>query len=405
VRGWADAWLRTTGHDTIRIEREGGEVVVTHPGVRPHLVVAGVYDRDPADASRLVLRSEVPVRLEPGREREPLAVEGGEPAAVVVCHHDLTFASVRFDAGTEAALRSGLASVDSALARVVVWTSWRDQVRHAEISPLDYLARVGRNLGADSDAVVVDAVLDVAQHTVLDRYLVDESRAEAATLLREVCRASLARAERDGSSSLALVAVRGLVAAAGPDQAGELRSWLGGAMPGAVPLDDELRWRVVVRLAALGVVSAAEIEEQLDAAPTQESALRATRARAARPDPVAKAAAWELMTGVGGTPASTSTVRAAASGFWVPGQGALLGEYVPRFLPAVEQVARVRGSWVAEALLRNGFPWHDVDVELLHSAEAVAADPAQSSTVRRHVGDAAYEYRLAHASRTRWSRM
>jgi aminopeptidase N len=111
------------------------------------------------------------------------------------------------------------------------------------------------------------------------------------------------------------------------------------------------------------------------------------------------------MTGVGAGAASTSTVRAAASGFWVPGQGALLEDYVPLFLPAVERVADARGSWVAEALLRNGFPWHDIDVELLHAAEAVAADPAQSSTVRRHVGDAAYEYRLAHTSRTRWPRM
>jgi aminopeptidase N len=110
------------------------------------------------------------------------------------------------------------------------------------------------------------------------------------------------------------------------------------------------------------------------------------------------------MTGTGTAPASTSEVRAAASGFWEPGQGTLLAEYLPRYLPAVQQVAQARGSWVAEALLRSGFPWHVVDVDLLHAAEAVAADHAQSSTVRRHVGDAAYDYRLARTSRLRWTR-
>jgi aminopeptidase N len=403
VRGWADAWLRTTGHDTIRLERSAGEVVVTHPGVRPHLVVAGVYDRDPADSSRLVLRGEVPVRLEPGREREPIVVKGGEPAAVIVCQHDLTFASMRFDDATEAALRAGLSSVSSPLARVVVWTAWRDQVRHAETSPYDYLARVGRHLGAEPDPIVVDAVLEFALGVVTARYLDDAARPDGAALVREVCRASLARAERDGSSSLALVAVRGLVGAAGEEQADELLAWLSGAVPGGVPLDDELRWRVVVRLASLGRMTAAEVDEQLAAAPTQESALSATTARAARPDPEAKARAWEIMTGTGEAAASTSAVRAAASGFWVPGQDALLQDYVGRYLPAVQQVAQARGAWVAAALLTSGFPWHVVDLDLLHAAEAVAADPAQSSTVRRQVGDAAFDYRLAHTSRTRWS--
>ena len=403
VHGWARAWLRTTGHDTLRVERDpGGGVAVLHPGVRPHLVAAGLYDRDPTDPARLVLRTEVPVRLEPGRPRQVIELDGPDPDAVVVCHQDLTFASVRVDERTDAALRECLSSIENPVARTVTWVSWHDQVRHAEISPYDHLARVGRLASAEADPVLADAVLGFAQRTVVDRYLDDASRPDGQALVREVCRALLALAERDGSPSLRLVAVRGFVDAAGPDYVATLRDWLRGGPPGEAAADDAVRWRLLVRLAALGDVDVDESERHLAAAPTQEASLRAARARAARPDAAAKAAAWDVMTGAGNGAASTSLVWATASGFWVPGQGALLADYLPRYLPAVGAVAEARGAWVAEALLRQGFPWHDVDVDLLRAAEAVAADPARSSTVRRHVGDAAYEYRLAHESRTRW---
>lgn len=397
VRGWADAWLRTSGHDTLRVTRDDDGVAVAHSGARPHLVTAGIYDAGSGDA--LVLREEVPVRLEPGQERTRVPATGPEPAAVLVCHRDLTFASVRHDPVTAEALRRGLATVSSPLARVVVWDSWRDQVRHAELSPYEHLDRVRAHLGGETDPIVVDGVLDVAQHLVVDRYLDDASRPAAAALLRDTCREVIASAERDGAASLRLVAVRGLIDAAGPEQTDELRGMLATGS-----LTDDLRWRVLTRLAALGDLAPEEIEHQLTAAPTQENSLRATKARAARPDPVAKAEAWLLTTATGPEAASTEAVRTAAAGFWVPGQADLLAEYLPRFLPAVVELERVRGAWLIDMLLLAGWPWHVVDAALLEQAEAIASDPSSSSTVRRHVGDAAYDYRQAQVARTRWLR-
>lgn len=401
VRGWADAWLRTSGHDTLRVERDDAGLVVTHPGVRPHVVVAGVYDRDPDDAARLVLRDEVPVRLEPGRVIEPLQVGDERPAAVLLCHRDLTFASVRHDPETDDALRESLGSIPSTVARVVVWGAWRDRVRHAELAPQEFLARTTRNLADEADPIVVDAVLQFAQGVVVDRYLDDATRPGAAAPLRDLCRSLLARGREHDLASLRLVAARGLIAAAGEAEVDELQGWLADGAPG-VALDEELRWRVVTRLASLGAIGADAIEAHLAAAPTQEAALHAVTARAARPDAEAKARAWASMTGVDDDAASTSVVRAAATGFWVPGQADLLAGYLPQLLPAAERVAAARGAWVMRRLLDEGWPWHVVDVGLLEAAEAVAVDAQRSSTVRRHVGDAAYEYRLAHTVRERW---
>ncbi|MFN8156387.1 MAG: aminopeptidase N [Candidatus Nanopelagicales bacterium] len=397
VEAWADAWLRTSGHDTLRVERVGDAVSVAHSGDRPHLVMAGLYDRDPSSPERLVLRDEVPVRLEPGETRT--AVPSAD--AVLVCHRDLTFASVRYDEQTESALAQGLSSVESPLARLVVWNAWNDQVRHAESSPVVHLERVERHLSQEADALVVDPVLDVAQHVVVDHYLDAATRAEGSAALRRTCRALLATAERTGGQSLRLVALRGLVGSSGPDDVAELRALLEGTSSYG-PVDDELRWRVAAQLAGLGELGSAEIDAVLAAAPTQENAVRSLKARAALPDPAAKEQSWRTITGVGADAASTADVRSAGSGFWVPGQDDLLAEYVPLFLPAVVEIGRVRGAWVVDELVRFGWPWHRVDSVLLAEAETLAADPARSSSVRRHVGDAAYDYRLAHDAQVRW---
>ena len=403
VNAWADAWLRTSGHDTLQVVRDGATISIEHPGLRPHRISVGLYDRI---GGHLVLREEVPLVLEPGVTTTPVPFVGAEPDAVLHCHRDLTFAAARHDARTDEALRERLASVASPLARVVVWTSWRDRVRHGEISAYEYLARVGRHLSAEGDAIIADAVLEHARGTVVERYVPLGERDVALALLREVSAALDARAQRDGSSSLRLVAVRGLIDSAGPDQVVRLQAWLRAGYADGLELDEALRWRILRRLAELGAVSPADLDAALAAAPTDSASLYAARARASCADADAKAHAWDLMTSVAGeaSAASTPVVKAAASGFWQPGQGELLAAYVSLYLPAVEKVFAQRGAWVAHALTWNGFPWHDVDPAILAAAEAMAADTAQPSILRRYVGDAAYDYRLALTARTRWSR-
>lgn len=62
VHAWADAWLRTTGVDTLRPTVTRGEegtytLQVEHQGSRPHRIAVGLYDQDVTDQGRhLVLR-------------------------------------------------------------------------------------------------------------------------------------------------------------------------------------------------------------------------------------------------------------------------------------------------------------------------------------------------------------
>ncbi|PZG67810.1 aminopeptidase N, partial [Streptomyces sp. NTH33] len=60
VHAWADAWLRTTGVDTLTatVDARPGEwtLALDRDGSRPHRVTVGVYDRDLADGRTLVVR-------------------------------------------------------------------------------------------------------------------------------------------------------------------------------------------------------------------------------------------------------------------------------------------------------------------------------------------------------------
>ena len=396
VRAWADAWLRTTGVDTLRVERTADGIRVEHPGVRPHLVRVGLYDARRGDPAELVLRRAVDVRLPaaPG----PVAVDlGGEPEPdlLLLNDGDLTFAKVRLDARSSDALVAGLASIADPLARAVAWGSLRDRVRDAELAPLEHLALVARHLPHEVDATVADGVLSWSRDVLADRYLGAADRDRALGTLAATCADLLARTDGAATPSLRLTALRWYVASAG--DADELRSWLDAGVPGGPALDEDLRWRLLRRLTVLGAVDGVEIDAALAASPDEEAALHAAWCRAARPDADAKRAAWELM--FADVPeaqaASAYVVRSTAAGFWRPEQGALLGPYVEPWFPAACLTSARRGPAVTDAVIWAGFPWHDVAERTLHLAEAAAADPATTAVARRRLSDQIDEYRRA----------
>src|SRR5690606_6368925 len=118
-------------------------------------------------------------------------------------------------------------------------------------------------------------------------------RAAALDTLTDVAREMLANhAERDADRRL--VAVRAAIDAAAEPT--EIRAWWeAGAVPGGPALDQELRWRLLRRLAALGATTEAEIAAEAERDPSAVGQQGAARCRAALPDPAAKQAAWEAM--------------------------------------------------------------------------------------------------------------
>ena len=111
--------------------------------------------------------------------------------------------------------------------------------------------------------------------------------------------------------------------------------------PEALRVDADLRWMLLTQLASFGRASPADIDAEYERDHTASGAERSARARAARPDPAAKAWAWDAL--VHDTSLSNRILFALAGGFWRPGQEQVTASYVERFVTDMPAMATPAG--------------------------------------------------------------
>ncbi|MFJ3301686.1 aminopeptidase N [Streptomyces sp. NPDC086549] len=400
VHAWADAWLRTTGVDTLTPVVTAGSDNGTHThtltvdreGSRPHRITVGLYDHDVADEGGLVLRERVDLDV-PQTAPQPI---GKRPALLLLNDGDLTYAKVRFDAESFETVRKGLSGLPEPLTRAIVWNALRDAVRDGELPPAAFLETARAHLPRETDLALVEGVLAFATTHIADRYLKPEERPAALATLSSLCRDLIRRTEDGDNPGLRLISVRHFIdVAAHPDT---IAAWLADdTVPGGPELDPELRWRVLGRLAVLGATDEAAIATELERDPSATGQEGAARCRAALPDPEAKRAAWEAMFATDDL--SNYLFTATAQGFWQPEQADLVREYVARYYEDALAVAARRGPAIAVATGRYAFPSYAVDAENLALGEACLRDADPITALRRRLVDELDD--LARALRVR----
>ncbi|MFE6487598.1 aminopeptidase N [Streptomyces sp. NPDC057757] len=386
VHAWADAWLRTTGVDTLTTtvteNSPGWSLTVDRDGSRPHRVEVGLYDREPTDGRALVLRERVNLELPMAEAAQDFP--GHRPALIVPNEADLTYAKIRLDEASLETVLRGLSAIPDGLTRAVVWNTLRDMARDGELAPGDYLETAAAHLPEETDLALVQGVLSFAAAQVADRYVRPEDRPAALATLSSLCRDLIRRTEDGSHPGLRLTAVRHFIdVAAHPDT---ISAWFSeGTVPGGPELDPELRWRILARLAVLGAIDDAVIEAELVQDPSATGQEGAARCRAALPDPQAKRAAWESMFATDDL--SNYLFTATAQGFWQPEQGDLVREYVERYWPDAVALAARRGPAIAEAAGRWAFPVHAVTPDTLALGEACLRDAEPIPALRRKLAD------------------
>ncbi|MFB7086668.1 aminopeptidase N [Streptomyces sp. NPDC056296] len=396
VHAWADAWLRTTGVDTLapRVTGDNGGRALTadRTGTRPHRIAVGLYDQDLTDEGRLTLRERLDLDV-PQAEPRPI---GKRPALVVLNDGDLSYAKIRFDDESFETLRTGLSGLPDPLTRAVVWNALRDAVRDGELPAGAYLDIARTHLPYETDLALVDGVLAFAAAQVADRYVTPERRPAALATLTDLCRDLIRRTEDGDHPGLRLIAVRHRIAtAAHPDT---VAAWLAdGTVPGGPELDPELRWRILTRLAVLGATDEAAIAAELERDPSATGQEGAARCRAALPDAEAKSRAWEAMFATDDL--SNYLFTATAQGFWQPEQAELVRDYVPRYYAEAVAVAARRGPAIADAAGRWAFPVHAVDADNLRLGQECLSDAEPIPALRRKLADQLDD--LARALRVR----
>ncbi|MEU8817720.1 aminopeptidase N [Actinoplanes sp. NPDC048796] len=403
LSAWADVWLRRAQVNTLRTEvvREGGAyasvaVLQTapeqYPTLRPHKVGLGLYDRS-ADGA-VVLRRRIEIEVEAtGRTEVPELA--GEPVAdlLLLNDGDLTYAKIRLDEESTAAVPALLPLLDDSLARAVLWASTLDAVVDGERPVAELVTLVLAALPVESEVVVVEDVLR-ATRSLVDRYSTPETRPAALELVAQAADRLLAVSEPGGSRQLA--AARGLIGATVDVK--RLLGWLEGReVPEGLAVDADLRWLIVYRLAVLGAADGAVIDAEFERDRSATGEQWAARSRAARPDAEAKAAAWESI--IGDTKLSNRLVEMTASGFWHAEQLDLIRPYVARYFADMPEMMRVRSGMSAEKTAGYAFPAVMVEPETRELAAGLLASDDLDPILRRVVQDADDDLRRALAAR------
>jgi aminopeptidase N len=400
LRDWAARWLRSPGVDTLTVDLDGtGAGLVTHAGSRPHRVWIGVYDRTPNRADGLVLRASVPVSIGPDQAAAALPADAADPPPALILPNDgdFTYCKVRLDPRSLTALASDIGHLADPPSRAVAWNAIRDLVRDGQLPARRFLDLAARHLPAETDNSIAGEVLAYARWTIADRYLPRSHRPAALADLAALCRELL---HGPAPSGIGLVTGRTLIdCASSPEDVATLRSWLAaGTWPGGPDLDSRLRWQIMLRLTVLGAVGVPEIEREAGRDATATGQQGAARCRAAIPAPEAKDAAWAEMFGPGPDPRAAGRshyqLAATAEGFWQADQADLVAGYVPRYFPALADLAG-RDPAEARVLVRSGFPHHAVTDATLRAGEVILTGAALPASLRRLLSDQLDDLRRA----------
>ncbi|WP_439939890.1 aminopeptidase N [Nocardia sp. N13] len=323
VRAWAEAWLRSTGFDTLVVTRDGDTPVLTREGTRSHRLTVSAYD----DAMRLVdsrdvLLGDEPVRLEEFAGRVVVPNSGDE-----------TFAVVRPDEQSWAAITAGLSSVESQLTRAMLWWTAVDLAESQVIGVKDLISLADRHLRPERHPLVFEGVVRNLQ-LVTRRYAEPAEVAGHLAVIADIARGAV----EEGDPLLAPGASRALARLSADTDF--LVDWLA-----QEDVDQAVRWAAVHRLAELGEPSYVDPEAERDKSVSGHHA--ALAARAAVPTAEAKAETWERL--MGGE-LSTHELDAVGAAFWGWEQAELVQPYLTRYLTDGLALAQRSGQAMADSI-------------------------------------------------------
>lgn len=399
---WSDAWLRSANLNTLRadFETRDGRIVSaaveqsapeSHPVLRPHTLDIGLYDEN---GVRTLKRA----HLSGPRTELPELVGLPEPALVLLNDGDLTYAKIRFDPRSLAALPRLLPGL-TPINRAMVWCQLLLSVQDGGYPAAAHLALVADMLADEPELSILTEVLEQARFEVADRFLSPADRPSAMGRVAAALRERLARTQPGDQTALALL--RALIDFS--HDADELAGWLaseaegrGSSLPAGLVLDSDLRWRIRLRLTVLGALGAEEVERARAEDPGSDADDAAMKCRSALPDSGAKEAAWKAVFSSDGL--SNYGLLALACGFWQPEQTELTDVYVDRFFSEAPRLAH-HGDLVLDLLIKALYPRHSATPETLAAARELLARQDLSSALRRPVADLTDD--LARATRVR----
>ncbi|ADB31324.1 aminopeptidase N [Kribbella flavida DSM 17836] len=393
---WTERWLRTAGVNTLRadfeVDADGAfsrfaieqTAAPDFPVLRPHRLAVGLYRRT---GTGLVRTERFEVDIDGPRTELAELVGATQPDLVLLNDDDLTYAKIRLDERSRATLVESIDQLAESLPRALAWGAAWDMTRDAEMPASQYVEIVLKGIRAETDLTGVRSLLNQAT-AAINSYAAPQNRAALRAQYEDALAELLTAAEAGSDHQLAFARayIAGVFSDAGADR---LARWLQGEdLPAGLVVDTDLRWTLIVALARLGRIGAAEIDDELTRDTTITGQERAAQARAARPTPEAKEEAWRIAVESEDTP--NETQFRTILGFQQPGQEELLRPYVDRYLSAAKDVYTRLGSSMGENVLVYLSPRNlaeDATLEALTSWLDTETEAIDAPTLR-YVGEA-----------------
>ena len=362
---WAQQWLQTSGISTLRAEMEENDGVLASVNLvqqaedpvtgreelRPHRLRVGVYDFDSSGA--LVRTDGMDVDVQGHRTPVPELKGRRRPALLLVNDDDLSYAKVRLDPASEATVRASLHLIPDPMARALCWTALWDSARDGVTPAAGYVDAVLSFAPSETGSGVLSTVLNNAS-TAMERYVAAIDRESTRSRYLAAAAAELQAAAPGSDQQLAWARAVAETSRRDSGQLQLLRSLLdGSSVPEGLAVDADLRWNLWHTLAAQGEAGPLELDSELARDKTASGRAGHATAMAARPEPAAKAAAWDQA--VNGSSLSNELLSATIAGFNTAPAG-LLDEYVEPYFACLEQVWAERSIEIATRIVRGLFP-------------------------------------------------
>jgi len=392
---FADQWLKTSQVNTltpvVEIAEDGTYRSVQvrqaapaeHPTLRTHRIGVGLYDL--ADGGKLLLRDRLEVDVA-GPVTELTALAGVRAADVLLLNEgDHSYLKLRLDERSMATVVEHIGGFESSLTRALCWMAAWDMVRDAELPARDYVKLVTSGLPAETDVNLITATLANVRGTVLAQFADPEWAPQGWTMLNDTARATMLAAE-PGSGVQLLWARAFIGSARSAERLAELKGWLdGNGVPAGLTIAGELRWLLVQALAANGVLSRDDIDDEHAHDQTASGDKEAATATALLPDPAVKAEVWAELTG-DEEPANWKA-RALLLGFQHSTQVELTKPYAQKYLDVAADVWGKRSSEPAQEFLIFAYPSLQVSDEMVAATDAWLAQEGHPASVRRLVAE------------------
>ncbi|PFG31136.1 aminopeptidase N [Paramicrobacterium agarici] len=388
---WSEKWLETAGVNTLYPEiTTDPDGTITdfairqtapddYPTLRPHRLAVGFYS---LGDGRLVRTDRIELDIDGARTEVGELVGRARPDLILLNDDDLAYAKIRLDDASLHVAIEHLSTIESPLARALVWGSAWDATRDAETPAREYVDLVLGNIAAETESTTLRTTLT---QLVLasQQYVAPEHRADT---LQRVADGlwKLAQQASPGSDAQFQFVKFFASAASAPghlDAIAALRD--GSEKLEGLEIDTDLSWELLIALAAGGRASDAEIDAALAADNTASGQQFAVQARAARPAVEDKRAAWSSIIDEDTLP--NTLVAHTAAGFRRVQDPSVLDEFVDAYFDVLLGIWNSRSYKIAEHVALGLYPSPLASEQLRDATETWLEANAEPAALRRLV--------------------